>query len=573
MRPAAALLVLLAAAAAPQLASAQDSPPKETFMLSRTPAGGTPNGPSVGGAISGDRQFAALTAFTSFASDLVPGDTNGVADVFVVKRADPLSDDLRGLPWRPAGPPQLVSRGLGGAPANGASYGADLDGDQIHDGLGGDGPHCVAFISAASNLVRGDTNGKPDAFVADLRTGKIARVSVDSRGHQMNGTTSEVEVDGSCGRVAFVSDARELALTRTGWKKAARPSAAAGLVTTASRPRRRQVYVRFLSPTETSARERDDAGLSGITFLASATGGIAGNGDSHEVALGQLGRSGDCKTGCSITSGDSVAYQSEASNLAVGDGNPRPDVYRSTFFRTYAKRRGTTTYAPPATTTTLVSATRDGRSGNAASVRPAINPNGRFVAFVTAATDVIPCVRLQAGTVCDDNGLPDIARVQLDGKKPIVSFASSSAAVGQPGDGDSDRPSVTVYGSVFYDSDAGNLQRQPAVNGLFSDRNGFRDVFFWSEQTKSVSLQSRDSDDQISLTAGDRSPDPPRSTALGASAPASSAYNNYVAFESANPVLDKTLFPDLVGDRASADAAAASNAALHQIYLRYVGRR
>ncbi|MEA2479873.1 MAG: hypothetical protein QOJ07_1795, partial [Thermoleophilaceae bacterium] len=214
----AGLALLLAAAVAatsPPLAGAQTAPPpKETFMLSRTPAGGIPDGPSGGAAISGDRQFAALTSFASTADDLVAGDTNGVADVFVVRRADPLADDLRGLPWRPAGPPELVSRGLGGAPANGPSTAPDLDGDQIHDGLGGDGPHCVAFVSAASNLVRGDTNGLPDGFVADLRTGRIVRVTVDSRGRQTFGTTSEIEVDGSCGRVAFVSDARSLALTK-----------------------------------------------------------------------------------------------------------------------------------------------------------------------------------------------------------------------------------------------------------------------------------------------------------------------------------------------------------------------
>jgi hypothetical protein len=391
----------------------------------------------------------------------------------------------------------------------------------------------------------------------------------------VGGTTFEVEVDGSCGRVAFVSDAHSLALTRTAWRKAGRPAAAAGLVTTSGRPGLRQVYVRVL-PT---SREPDDAGLRGITFMASASGGIAGSGNSYDVALGQLGRSGDCRTGCSITSGDSVAYTSSATNLSPGDRGAQADVYRSTFARTYTKRRGKrTVYAPPATTTTLVSATRAGVAGNGPSTHPALSPNGRYVAFTTSATDVIPCTRLAAGTVCDDNGVPDIARVELAAKRPIVSFASSSGAVGQPGDGASDHPSVTVYGSVFYDSDAGNLQRQPAVNGLFSDRNSFRDVFFWSEQTKSVSLQSRDSGDAISLTARrDRDPAPPYSTALGASSPATSAYNNYVVFESGNPVLDLALaesaFPALIGDRPAADAAASANPALHQVYLRYVGRR
>ena len=548
--------------------------------MSMGPGGSFPNGPSTGAAISGDRQLAALAAFTSTASDLVPGDTNGVSDVFVVRRADALADALRGLPWRPAGPPALVSRGLGGAPANGPSYGADLDGSQIHDGLdaanrpqGRDGPRCVAFVSAASNLVRGDTNGVADAFVADLRSGRIERVSVDSRGRQVFGATHEVEVDGSCTRVAFTSDARALALTRSTFTRLRRPRAAAGLVTSSPRSGQRQVYVRVLP----SAREPDSAGLRGITFLASAAGGRAANGPSYDVALGQLGRSGDCRTGCSITSGDTVAYTSEATNLAPADRGAGADVYKTSFARTYAKRSGrATAYAPPARVTTLVSTTRTGSAGNGPSGRAAINSNGRFVAFATDATDVLPCVALQAGTVCDTNGVTDVAQVDTTARRPRAQWASASAATGQPGNGASDRPSLTVYGSVFFESDAANLQRQPAESGLFSDRNGFRDIFFWSVQTRSQSLQSRDSNDQIPLTASNRQPEPPYSPALGATGASTSAYNNYVVFESGNPALDlnaaATAFPGTGGNRAAAEAAAADPRA-HQVYLRYVGRR
>src|SRR5829696_1188595 len=538
-------------------AVAQDAPPaKETSLLSRTPAGGFPNAPSLAPTISGDRQLASLTAFSSTAGDLVPGDTNGVADIFVVRRADPLADALRGLPWRPAGPAQLVSRGLGGAPANGPSFGADLDGDQIHDGLdarnrpeGRDGPHCVAFVSAASNLVPGDTNGLPDGFVADLRSGRIERVTVDSNGRQVRGSTYEIEVDGSCGRVAFTSDAPGLALTRSAFKRAGSPAAAASWVTTAPRAGQRQVYVRVLPKT----RERDDAGLRGLTFLASAAGGRAANRPSYDVALGQLGRSGDCRTACSITSGDAVAYTSEATNLARGDRSPVGDVYKTSFARTYFKPRGKVTYAPALHTTSLVSATRAGRGGNGSSGGATINPNGRYVAFETQATDVLPCVRLQAGTVCDTNGVSDIAVVDTSARRPVARWASASAATGQPGNGASYHPSMTVYGSVFFESDATNLQRQPAAGGQFSDRNGFRDVFFWSIQTQSQSLQSRDSDDQIPFSAPSRRPEPEYSPALGANAPSTSAYNNYVVFESANPALDRVTggaaFPSLVADR------------------------
>jgi hypothetical protein len=326
-----------------------------------------------------------------------------------------------------------------------------------------------------------------------------------------------------------------------------------------------------------TSREPDDAGLRGITFLASAAGRRAANGPSYDLALGQLGRSGDCRTGCSITSGDAVAYTSEATNLSPADRGAGADVYKSSFSRVYVKRRGRTTYAPPLGATALVSATRAGRAGNGPSGSAAINPSGQFVAFATAATDVLPCVALNAGTVCDTNGFTDVARVDTWARKPVAAWASAAAAIGQPGNGASDHPSLTVYGSLFFESDATNLQRQPASGGLFSDRNGFRDIFFWSNQTQSQSLQSRDSADQIPLTAKDRDPEPSYSPALGATNPVTSAYNNYLLFESANPALDldlaSTALPQVVGDRAAADAAAAANPNLHQVYLRYVGRR
>jgi hypothetical protein len=74
----------------------------------------------------------------------------------------------------------------------------------------------VAFVSDASNLVPGDTNGISDAFVRDRRTGTTRRVSVGSTGTQANGFGSfgsnsvapAVSADGRS--VAFASDASNL---------------------------------------------------------------------------------------------------------------------------------------------------------------------------------------------------------------------------------------------------------------------------------------------------------------------------------------------------------------------------
>src|SRR5919201_3554326 len=120
-----------------------------TTLLSRSMDGGVPNGPSRNAAVSRDDRYARMIAFESDASNITPGDTNGVTDVFAVLRAGSYSD--QGTPWQ-IGRTVLVSHGIGGQPANGRSYGPAVSGDSRH------APLCVAFVSDASNLVPGDTN-------------------------------------------------------------------------------------------------------------------------------------------------------------------------------------------------------------------------------------------------------------------------------------------------------------------------------------------------------------------------------------------------------------------------------
>src|SRR5215208_1735867 len=84
-----------------------------TTLISRAADGGTPNGPSINAVMSGDRRYARIVAYESEATDLVRGDTNGVKDVFAVKRSGSVNN--RGTPWS-GGDAILVSRGVGGAP-------------------------------------------------------------------------------------------------------------------------------------------------------------------------------------------------------------------------------------------------------------------------------------------------------------------------------------------------------------------------------------------------------------------------------------------------------------------------
>src|SRR5205814_3202559 len=117
----------------------------------------------------------------------------------------------------------------------GPSYRPALDGDSHHT------PHCVAFVSAASNLVSGDTNGKPDGFVYDIGRRTLTRVTVNSGGQQSNGTTYDISIDGACERVAFTSDATNLALTQA--SKAAWSGARSSAVPSGQK----QVYVHILA--------------------------------------------------------------------------------------------------------------------------------------------------------------------------------------------------------------------------------------------------------------------------------------------------------------------------------------
>ena len=158
-----------------------------TELVSANASGtGGGNGHSTAGQSSTDGRY---VVFQSDASDLVPGDTNGVTDIF-------LRDTLTGIT-------ELISVAADGGFANGPS----TDPVMTPDGT------CVVFISAASNLVAGDTNGIPDVFVRDLITQTTWLISVNATG---NGSppaatmaTPSITPDGRY--VAYFSDAQGLA--------------------------------------------------------------------------------------------------------------------------------------------------------------------------------------------------------------------------------------------------------------------------------------------------------------------------------------------------------------------------
>ena len=115
----------------------------ERTAINRVAAGGEPNNTS--GDISAISSNGGYVAYTSYASNLVSGDTNEQPDIFVYDRA--------------AGTTERVSVNAGGEQANGGSAFPSISGSGAR----------VAYESNATNLVPGDTNDMIDSFVTERR--------------------------------------------------------------------------------------------------------------------------------------------------------------------------------------------------------------------------------------------------------------------------------------------------------------------------------------------------------------------------------------------------------------------
>ena len=145
--------------------------------------GGQANDWSDNGKFSADVRY---VVFQSYATNLVPGDTNKNYDIFV-------KDLLSGAIHR-------VSVDANGGQGNGESWGGQFSADGRY----------VVFESDASNLVPGDTNDTRDIFVKDLQSGAIERISTDANGGQVNGASYEGQFSADGRYVLFASDASNL---------------------------------------------------------------------------------------------------------------------------------------------------------------------------------------------------------------------------------------------------------------------------------------------------------------------------------------------------------------------------
>jgi len=267
-----------------------------TSRVTLTDRGTQADARSYSPAISADARF---VAFVSDATDLVSGDTNGVADIFLRDRR--------------AGTTVLVS-------------GAHADGPSDAPVISADGRY-VAFTSDAANLVPGDTNGVADVFLRDMRTRTIQRVNVSATGAQADALAVSPTMSADGRYVAFTSEAALVPDDTNG---------AADV---------------FLHDLRTGTTVRVDL----------ATDGGQAAGGSYGPMISADGRH--------------VVFTSDATNLVPGDTNGVADVFVRDLL---------------AGTTVRISVAADGGQPNDASHGGVLTGDGRSAAFASAATNLVP---------------------------------------------------------------------------------------------------------------------------------------------------------------------------------------
>jgi Tol biopolymer transport system component len=282
-----------------------------------------------------------------------------------------------------------------------SSAGAQGDWNTFAAGISADGRY-VVLNSQARNLVPGDTNDRWDVFVRDRSTGQTNRVSVTSSGAQAEagpdpfGGSTEGAISASGRYVVFVSDAPNLVAGDTN--------------------RTRDIFLH-------------DRSTGATTRVSVSSSGRQANGSSEFPAISADGRF--------------VAFQSLATSLVAQDTNGLSDV----FVRDLRTGR-----------TTRVSLNSRGKQARCnldycESTQPVLSAHGRYVAFQSSATNLVPH---------DTNRLGDVfVRDRRTGKTTRVSVDSHGRQGGRDRTNNgSNAPAISASGRyvAFHSADS-NLVR------------------------------------------------------------------------------------------------------------------
>ncbi len=460
--------------------------------------------------------------FVAFSSEaaLLPGDTNGTADVFVRDRdangnsafdepgttalvrissslaggagdgassAPAITPDGRFVAFQSYTSNLVADNGGGGvfvrdrdADADGVfdeldeagavrtervSRGAEgepADGESGYPSLSADG-RFVAFHSDASNIAAGILRPSPldDVYVFDRSTGTAERVSVASDGGLSEGHSQYASVSADGRFVAFTSTAGNLVADDTNdtWDVFVRDRQA-------GTTQRASVATDGGEGYDFSTGPAISADGARVAFQSGSDNLVAGDTNGRaDVFVRDLGAGTTQRltngNGDSLwprfADGSTVVFQSAASNIVAGDTNAKTDVFRS--------RAGATE---------RVSVTPGGAQANNGSGAPAVSGDGHQVGFVSLASNLAQAssaVAVDSNSVADvyvrgfpegGHGGPDTRRMSVTGGGEAASDGWYGSSAGTP-----DLSRDGRY--VVFESDAQNL-----VPG---DANGVKDVF------------------------------------------------------------------------------------------------
>lgn len=351
---------------------------------------------------------------------------------------------------------------------------AFANGDSSQAAVSADG-RFVAFSSKASNLVPNDTNGIEDVFVYDRLSGAVERVSVADDGSEavsfVYGFGSNDPAISADGRyVAFFSCAHNLTaddddtacdvfvrdrqLART--EKISVASDGTGGSSSSGSPSISADgrYVAFSSlaanlvPDDTN--DANDIFVRDRETLTTTRVSVTSAGDQVEADdVWPIAFDGPAISG----NGRYVAFTTNAATLVPDDENSTYDVF------VHDRETGETS---------RVSLAEDGTEGDGESTAPVLSDDGRYVAFQSWASNLVPD---------DTNGQQDVfVRDLQTGQVGRVSVASD----GSEANGYSEAPSISADGRfVAFDSYASNL--------VAGDSNALLDVFVRDTETGATS--------------------------------------------------------------------------------------
>jgi hypothetical protein len=291
----------------------------------------------------------------------------------------------------------------------------DASGDQLNGGsfdpVASENGRYITFITFASDVLPSDPNTTIDLYLKDVRTGEVTLISANAQGivgNDDSGVPALFDISNNGRYVAFSSDASNLV-----------PNDSNGFS---------DVFVKDVRTGE-------------VTLVSTDGQGQQGNGESQLASISDNGRY--------------VAFMSTATNLAPDDTNGNADVFVKDL------RTGRLE---------LASSDAEGNEGDSFSSDFSISGNGRFVAFQSFASNLVPD---------DTNGRIDIFVKNL--RTGEIARASTNSDGDQVED-DSFAPSISGNGRY--------VAFQSFASLVPDDTNGNADVYVKDLRTDEVTLVS-----------------------------------------------------------------------------------